>query len=69
MIEHEAGVRTSRTIEFKRLDEDFFSEEAEKSVTTTTMSRLPLSAISGPSTDYDEPVLCRSEARASGGLS
>jgi restriction system protein len=27
MIEHGVGVRTSRTIEFKRLDEDFFSEE------------------------------------------
>ena len=27
MIEHSVGVRLSRTIEFKRLDEDFFSEE------------------------------------------
>jgi restriction system protein len=27
MIEHDVGVRTSRTVEFKRLDEDFFSEE------------------------------------------
>lgn len=27
MIEHSVGVRTSRAIEFKRLDEDFFSEE------------------------------------------
>ena len=27
MIEHGVGVRTSRTIEFKRLDEDFFSGE------------------------------------------
>lgn len=27
MIEHGVGVRVSRTIEFKRLDEDFFSEE------------------------------------------
>jgi len=27
MIEHGIGVRTSRAIEFKRLDEDFFSEE------------------------------------------
>ncbi len=27
MIEHGVGVRTSRMIEFKRLDEDFFSEE------------------------------------------
>ncbi len=27
MIEHGVGVRTSRAIEFKRLDEDFFSEE------------------------------------------
>ena len=27
MIEHNVGVRASRTIEFKRLDEDFFSEE------------------------------------------
>jgi restriction system protein len=27
MIEHGVGVRTSRTIEFKRVDEDFFSEE------------------------------------------
>jgi restriction system protein len=26
MIEHGGGVRTSRPIEFKRLDEDFFSE-------------------------------------------
>lgn len=28
MIEHNVGTRVSRTIEFKRLDEDFFSEEA-----------------------------------------
>ena len=27
MIEHNVGVRTSRALEFKRLDEDFFSEE------------------------------------------
>lgn len=27
MIEHSVGVRLSRTIEFKRLDEDFFTEE------------------------------------------
>ncbi len=27
MIERGVGVRTSRTIEFKRLDEDFFSED------------------------------------------
>lgn len=27
MIEHNVGVRTSRAIEFKRLDEDFFSED------------------------------------------
>jgi restriction system protein len=27
MIEHSVGVRLSRTIEFKRLDEDFFSED------------------------------------------
>lgn len=27
MIEHSVGVRLSRTIEFKRLDEDFFSDE------------------------------------------
>ena len=27
MIEHGVGVRTSRAIEFKRLDEDFFSED------------------------------------------
>lgn len=27
MIEHNVGVRVSRTIDFKRLDEDFFSEE------------------------------------------
>jgi restriction system protein len=27
MIEHGVGVRTSRTIEFKRLDEDFFAED------------------------------------------
>ena len=27
MIEHSVGVRSSRVIEFKRLDEDFFSEE------------------------------------------
>lgn len=27
MIEHGVGVRTSRAIEFKRLDEDFFSQE------------------------------------------
>lgn len=27
MIEHDVGVRTSRAIAFKRLDEDFFSEE------------------------------------------
>ncbi len=26
-IEHGVGVRTSRAIEFKRLDEDFFSED------------------------------------------
>src|SRR5579863_3389645 len=27
MIEHNVGVRANRTVEFKRLDEDFFSEE------------------------------------------
>ena len=27
MVEHGVGVRTSRIVEFKRLDEDFFSEE------------------------------------------
>ena len=27
MVEHGVGVRISRTVEFKRLDEDFFSEE------------------------------------------
>lgn len=27
MIEHNVGVRTSRNVEFKRIDEDFFSEE------------------------------------------
>lgn len=27
MIEHNVGVRTNRTVEFKKLDEDFFSEE------------------------------------------
>lgn len=28
MIEHEVGVRVNRTVSFKRLDEDFFSEDA-----------------------------------------
>ncbi len=27
MVEHGVGMRISRTVEFKRLDEDFFSEE------------------------------------------
>jgi restriction system protein len=27
MVDHGVGVRISRTVEFKRLDEDFFSEE------------------------------------------
>jgi restriction system protein len=27
MIEHNVGVRVNRTVEFKRLDEDFFSED------------------------------------------
>jgi restriction system protein len=27
MIEYNVGVRTSRAIEFKRLDEDFFAED------------------------------------------
>ena len=27
MIEHNVGVRTNQTIEVKRLDEDFFSDE------------------------------------------
>jgi restriction system protein len=27
MIEHNVGVRTSRAMEFKRLDEDFFTED------------------------------------------
>lgn len=27
MVEHGVGVRITRTVEFKRLDEDFFSEE------------------------------------------
>ena len=27
IIEHGVGVRTSRAVEFKRLDEDFFSED------------------------------------------
>ena len=27
MIEHNVGVRVSRALEFKRLDEDFFSED------------------------------------------
>jgi len=27
MIEHNVGVRTSRTLDFKRIDEDFFSDE------------------------------------------
>ena len=27
MIEHQVGVRGYRTVEFKRLDEDFFNEE------------------------------------------
>ena len=27
MIEHNVGVRVSRTVEFKRIDEDFFAEE------------------------------------------
>ena len=27
MVEHNVGVRISRAIEFKRLDEDFFAEE------------------------------------------
>jgi restriction system protein len=27
MIEHNVGVRISRALEFKRLDEDFFAEE------------------------------------------
>ena len=27
MVEHGVGVRSSRVLEFKRLDEDFFSEE------------------------------------------
>jgi restriction system protein len=27
MIEHNVGVRVSRAIEFKRIDEDFLSEE------------------------------------------
>jgi len=27
MIEHNVGVRTFRTLEIKRLDEDFFAEE------------------------------------------
>ena len=27
MIEHHVGVRVSRTVEFKRLDEDFFADE------------------------------------------
>ena len=27
MTEHDVGVRTSRTISLKRIDEDFFSEE------------------------------------------
>ncbi len=28
MIEHNVGVRLTRAIEFKRIDEDFFSEES-----------------------------------------
>jgi restriction system protein len=27
MVEHDVGVRTSRALEFKRLDEDFFAED------------------------------------------
>jgi restriction system protein len=27
LVEHGVGVRSSRVLEFKRLDEDFFSEE------------------------------------------
>jgi restriction system protein len=27
MVEHGVGVRISRIVEFKRLDEDFFSED------------------------------------------
>ena len=27
MVEHGVGVRSSRVLEFKRLDEDFFSED------------------------------------------
>jgi restriction system protein len=27
MIEHDVGVRLSRAIQFKRIDEDFFAEE------------------------------------------
>jgi len=27
MIEHNVGVRVSRALEFKRLDEDFFAED------------------------------------------
>jgi restriction system protein len=27
MIEHNVGVRVSRALEFKRIDEDFFAEE------------------------------------------
>jgi restriction system protein len=27
MIEHNVGVRVSRAVEFKRIDEDFFSED------------------------------------------
>ena len=27
MIEHNVGVRTARTVEYKRIDEDFFSED------------------------------------------
>ncbi|MCB2010035.1 MAG: hypothetical protein KDF64_05440 [Geminicoccaceae bacterium] len=27
MVEHDVGVCSSRVLEFKRLDEDFFSEE------------------------------------------
>ncbi len=29
MIEHGVGVRTSRAIQFKRVDEDFFTEDGD----------------------------------------
>jgi len=52
MIEHRIGVRSSRMLEFKRLDEDFFPEDRRSGRMPQTKSFAIISGVQDNDENY-----------------